>query len=202
MNRMKNTIYALSMLAMVLSCAKEGVADEAGVSGGTSSDVPVQPLVKYESQFSALVDSSEVSTKTFFDAADGNMLKWTSDDEILVSNGTKSMSYFITEGGGTNAKLYFTTGEDLTGDAFYAVYPASGAAYSNGTYQVTIPATQAYTEGNFAQNSFPMVGACGPVKALQFKNAGAVVAIRPVSALGASSKITSIVITANEPLVG
>ncbi|MBQ1209707.1 MAG: hypothetical protein IIX64_04480 [Bacteroidales bacterium] len=199
---MKNTIYALSMLAMVLSCAKEGVADEAGVSGGTSSDVPVQPLVKYESQFSALVDSSEVSTKTFFDAADGNMLKWTSDDEILVSNGTKSMSYFITEGGGTNAKLYFTTGEDLTGDAFYAVYPASGAAYSNGTYQVTIPATQAYTEGNFAQNSFPMVGACGPVKALQFKNAGAVVAIRPVSALGASSKITSIVITANEPLVG
>ncbi len=202
MNRMKNTIYALLMLAIVFSCTKEGVADEGGVSGGNSSDVPAEPLVKYESQFSALVDSSEVSTKTFFDAADGNMLKWTSNDEILVSNGTKSMSYFITEGGGTNAKLYFTTGEDLTGDAFYAVYPAAGAAYNNGTYQVTIPATQAYTEGNFALNSFPMVGACGPVKALQFKNAGAVVAIRPISALGSDSKITSIEITANEPLVG
>lgn len=192
---MKKIILALSWSALLFSCAKEQEYTDA-------PEHPTTPeIVKYDSDFSANIDSSAVATKAYFDAADENMLKWTVDDEILVSNGSTSMSYFIKEGGGTNAKLYFTDGTDLSGSAFYAVHPAEGAAYSEGTYTVTIPTTQAYTEGNFAPSAFPMVGCCGAVKALHFKNAGSVLAIRPVSALEGST-ITSVTVTANENLVG
>ena len=177
----------------LLSCGKQE-ADAPSTS---------EPVAHIPSQFTVQADEA---TKLYFDASDGYALKWTDDDRLLLSNGADWKSYFVKEGGDTRADLYITDGTDLSGSQFYAVFPYPGNnnpyTTSDNLYHLVIPTTQNYTAGGFDPAAFPMVGACGAVKALQFKNAGAVLAIKPVSSLPSSSKITSIIVSANEPLAG
>ena len=204
---MKKIFFTLFCAAALLSsCSKQ--AAEGAVSGSGEAARPEEkPLVKYDSDFTVQSDESPADgkadlSKVYFDASDENALKWTADDEIFISNGSSSKHYYVKTGGSTHAPLYFTEGEDLSGSSFYAVFPAEGAAWSGGTYTVVIPTEQTCVSGGFDPAAFPMVGACGAVKALQFKNAGAVLAVRPVSGLGSSSKITSLTLSANEALAG
>lgn len=204
---MKKIFFTLFCAAALLSsCSKQ--AAEGAVSGSGEAARPEEkPLVKYDSDFTVQSDESPADgkadlSKVYFDASNENALKWTADDEIFISNGSSSKHYYVKTGGSTHAPLYFTEGEDLSGSSFYAVFPAEGAAWSGGTYTVVIPTEQTCVSGGFDPAAFPMVGACGAVKALQFKNAGAVLAVRPMSSLGSSSKITSLTLSANEALAG
>lgn len=198
---MKKIFFTLFCAAALFpSCSKQ--AAEGAVSGSGEAARPEEkPLVKYHSDFTVLADEA---TKLSFDASDGNALKWSADDRILISNGSAYKSYYVETGGDTRADLYITEGTDLSGSQFYAVFPYPGNInpYTSNLYHLVIPVTQSYTEGGFDPAAFPMVGACGAVKALQFKNAGAVLAVRPVSGLGSSSKITSLTLSANEALAG
>lgn len=199
MNFKYNWLLLLSGLVLTLSCAKEG---QETVSADGTQPAPA-PVVHYDSEFTVQADEA---TRLYFDASDGYALKWTDDDKLLLSNGADWKSYYVKEGGDTRADLYIKDGTDLSGSQFYAVFPYPGNinpyTTSDNLYHLVIPTTQKYTAGGFAPSAFPMVGACGAVKALQFKNAGAVLAIKPVSSLPSSSKITSIIVSANEPLAG
>ena len=195
-----NWLLLLSGLALTLSCAKEEKELE---SAEGAQPAPI-PVVRYDSEFSVQTDEA---TKLYFDASDGYSLKWTKDDRLLLSNGTAWKSYYVEEGGGTHAYLYITDGTDLTGSQFYAVFPYPGDinpyTTSDNLYHLVIPTSQSYTAGGFDPSAFPMVGACGAVKALQFKNAGAVLALKPISGLTSEdSQIKSITVSANEALAG
>ncbi|MCR4565921.1 MAG: hypothetical protein K5651_07520 [Bacteroidales bacterium] len=197
-------LYAILLGLMLLAaCSKTG--EVASSSSAGDEPLPPVPEVRYDSQFSVWSDATPMGTKLYFDTEDGNALKWTKDDRILLCNQSGTWkSYYVKDGGDTHAWLYFDEGTaDLSGTSFYAVYPYPGdiRPYQDGVYSLVIPTTQNYTAGGFDPSAFPMVGACGAVKALQFKNAGAVLAIKPVSGLS-SSKITSITVSANEPLAG
>lgn len=200
MNFKYNWLFLLSGLVLTLSCAKEG---QETVSADGTQPAPV-PVVRYDSEFSVQTDEA---TKLYFDASDGYALKWTEDDRLLLSNGAAWKSYYVKEGGDTRADLYITDGTDLSGSQFYAVFPYPGDInpYTSGDnlYHLVIPTSQSYTSGGFDRSAFPLVGACGEVKALQFKNAGAVLALKPISGLSSEdSQITSITVSANESLAG
>lgn len=184
-------------LTALVACRKQA-EQEAGTPGLAPDE---KPVIRYDSDFTVQADEA---TKLSFDALDGYALKWSDNDRILISNGSDYKSYYVEAGGDTRADLYITEGTDLSGSQFYAVFPYPGNInpYTSNLYHLVIPVTQSYTEGGFDPSAFPMVGTCGAVKALQFKNAGAVLAIKPVSALSSSSKITRIKVSANEPLAG
>ncbi len=203
----KKLLCLLSTLALFSCVSREALAPvqtplQSGPEAPSAEDPQEEvPVVHYESAFSAQLDPSGV-TRANFDALDGNKVKWETDDEIYLTNGSTSKSYFVEEGGDTYAKLYFSSGEDLSGDAFYAVYPAGGGSWASDVYSVTIPTTQTCTAGNFDPEAFPMVGACGSPKSIQFKNVGAVLSLTLSSGLPAASVITSVVLSANEALAG
>ena len=192
--------YVLLGAVMLFSACSGNLNDISASSSAEDVPDPV-PVVRYDSEFTVQADEA---TKLYFDASDGYALKWSDNDRILISNGPAWQSYYVKEGGDTHADL-LTEAPDLSGSHFYAVFPYPGNinpyTTSDNLYHLVIPTSQSYTEGGFAPSAFPMVGACGAVKALQFKNAGAVLAIKPVSGLS-SSKITSITVSANEPLAG
>ena len=201
-------LYAILLGLMLLAaCSKTGeVASSSSAGDEPLPPVPPVPEVRYDSQFSVWSDATPMGTKLYFDTEDGNALKWTADDHILLCNQSGTWkSYYVKDGGDTHAWLYFDEGTaDLSGTSFYAVYPYPGniCPYQDGVYSLVIPTTQTYTAGGFDPAAFPMVGTCGEVKALQFKNAGAVLAVRPMSGLSSSSKITAITLSANEALAG
>ena len=197
-------LYAILLGLMLLAaCSKTG--EVASSSSAGDEPLPPVPEVRYDSQFSVWSDATPMGTKLYFDTEDGNALKWTKDDHILLCNQSGAWkSYYIKDGDDTHAYLYYTKGTDLSGTSFYAVYPYPGdiRPYQDGVYSLVIPTAQTYTAGGFDPAAFPMVGTCGEVKALQFKNAGAVLAVRPMSGLSSSSKITAITLSANEALAG
>ncbi len=192
---MKHTRFfpfaALAASLCLLSCNKETV------ESSVVSDEPV----KTDTGFSAWLPGAQPETKTSVNFSDGGKVLWTTDDPILVSNGSQTSTMYIKQGGGTGSSLY-TTGTVLTGEAFYAVYPASGASYESGIYNSTIPVIQAWKDGGFADQVFPMVAEAGADRLLSFKNAASLLRIVPSTTFYAGQTILSAVVSADQNLAG
>ena len=114
MNRQTALLFIAILSLCVYSCART----EAGDSYDTQ---PAGGQIRYDSGFGAFIEGSRTSV----DFSDGGKVLWTTDDPIFVTNGRESKTLFVKEGGGTGSLLY-GTGTPLTGDAFYAIYPALG----------------------------------------------------------------------------
>ena len=107
-------------------------------------------------------------------------IKWVRGDEILVSDGkTSAMYYAFPEKDATFATLTSIATElpSKGASAYYAVYPAvEGAVASHGKCTVVIPVEQKYSEGNMVM---PMLGRAGKDRRLTFKNAAALIRVKP-----------------------
>lgn len=188
--RMKklSLLYTLAAVAALASCqSKESVSETE------------KPILHIPTGFRATLPGDS-GAKTTVDMATG-IITWIADDPIFVSNGSDYMTMYVEEGGSTYAELY--AGEEVfEGNNFYAVYPAANAAYSNGIFQTAIPTTQNYVKGGFDTQTFPMVAICDNSRNFAFRNAASLLEIRPVSALFEDVTITSVTLTAEEPICG
>ena len=190
MNRISNLFILAVLVLAAVSCAKSETQAEDGIPA-------VEPVV--DTGFSAYVEGDRSRTSVNFQ--DGGKVIWTTDDPILVSNGTESQTMYIKQGGGTGSSLY-TSGTVITGDAFYAIYPAVGSLYESGVFNATIPVTQTYKENGFSDGSFPMVAACGADRQLAFKNAASLLRIVPTTTFYAGTTVTGVTVTADQNLAG
>lgn len=197
--KQQTTFFLLAIVALCLfSCAKT----ESGLQRPDDSEATSQAeSVSLDSGFSAYVEGQPVPVRTSVDFTDEGKVLWTTDDPILVSNGSESMTLYVKQGGGTGSTLY-STGAILAGDAFHAIYPATGASYESGVYNATIPTQQVYVSGGFADQTFPMVAACGADRQLAFKNVASLLRILPSAGTYSGQKVTAVSVSANENLAG
>lgn len=177
-------------LSLVLSCERD---QEAG-----SGTAPKLEPVHISTGFVATLPGA--GTKTAVDMTTG-LITWMTDDPILVSNGSESMTMYVEEGGSTYAALYAEE-EVFEGSHFYAVYPEENAQYASGVFQSFIPSAQTYVRGGFATQTFPMVAICDAQRHFAFRNAASLIAVRVRSSFVDGLSIGSVTLTANEALSG
>ena len=154
-------------------------------AGCQKPELEVAP-VEVKNPFSASVENFGAETKT---AMDGNHVVWSSGDQLAIFQGAGVADlYELADGYEGLASGTFTLKAGM-GDDFYggvemndprnvAFYPyAEGlASYSEeGAWvvsNVTLPATQAYTENSFANGAFAMVAVTESLEdhVLRFKN--------------------------------
>lgn len=120
-------------------------------------------------KFTAFVDGADTKT-----VLDGNVSKWESGDAITILNGSNT-SEFTTQDEGVSASF---TGTALSGDKFFAVYPAE---YDNHEYSAYpedkaviahIPVSQTSREYSYSKEAAVAV-AYTENQTLEFKNATA-----------------------------
>lgn len=138
---MKKISILILAAAMVLpaACVKEAFREAE----------PVSLTVSISSE-----DSSPLSVKTHLGEVSGNKRKvyWSNGDAICV-NGVASNA--LAEVGETASSATFTFASGLGLAPYKILYPAS--IWADDTH-VTLPATQTYKSGTFADGTFPMAG--------------------------------------------
>ena len=146
------------------------------------------------------------SDKTFVGELDGHkFVMWNENDAIKVF--TRTASPFSVEASvlttDENAKPEVPFyGDVRESDVYYAFYPACNITNleAGNKIHVTLPETQAYTEGGFAVNTYPM-WAFNSEKYFNFHSTCAILGIQ----LNGTAKVGSIVLSsksADEPLAG
>lgn len=182
----------IALVALAASCKHEVIVREENVQ------VVVDPVPQGQTPFT--VSLAEAATRTAVDIGTGR-ITWVSDDPVLVSNGSEQMTLYVIEGGSTTAGLY-SEEELITGDTFYAVYPAEGGSFSGGLFSTVIPSVQNYVAGGFATQTFPMVAIADANRNLAFRNAASLLKLDIGSELFEGVGVSSIALTADKPLVG
>ena len=167
---MKKIVYLLVIASVLLSCQNQFHEDGFGqeLSGGT---------------FVALTESAPVAKSVMTPDSNRNgvyNIKWVEGDEVLVSDGsTAAVYYAFPTKDATRATLTSIASvvPSKGALAYYAVYPATeGAEAAAGKCTVVIPAEQKLSENGF---SMPMVGRAGSDRVLSFRNAAALIRIKP-----------------------
>lgn len=166
LNMKKSFLALASFAAIVAGCQVETVTE--------------LPLVDDSVVYEAVTEAYAPVTKT---AMDGLDVVWSEDDYLAIFQGNILADKFVvSEGvGKTVAKFTLDTeGEDyLPMDFNLAVYPYADELmvtpeWDNGVHMLplVVPSVQEYTEGTFANGSFPMVAVTESVedKAFAFKN--------------------------------
>ena len=191
--------FIIASFAVLLSCSREipqtNTVEE--TPGEVRPDGPGESRI--DTGFSATLPVA-ASTKTAVNISSGS-ITWLTDDPIMVTNGNSQMMMYVSEGGSTTADLYAME-EVIEGPSFYAAYPAEGASYVAGTFQVTIPTVQSFVRGGFASQTFPMVAHCDAKRNFGFKNAASLLRIVVSSDFFKNERISSVSVSANEPLSG
>ena len=141
--------------------------------------------------FTAIQESAG-ETKTYLE--DGTKVFWSSSDQISIfgSGSSKGELFSIRPEDGGKAEATFTG--TIPGSAPYcALYPASETASLDGNVlSLTLPATQQFAEGGFADGANPMVAMSNGTK-LQFKNLCGMLAVTLTGrAVIKSIKLTSL----------
>jgi hypothetical protein len=83
-------------------------------------------------------------------------IRWTEGDQILVTNGTSTKTFTLTNGAGSTSGTFTCSGEYELGTNNMAVYPATGT-FSGNTLSYTLPAEQNGGVGTFANGANPML---------------------------------------------
>lgn len=146
------------------------------------------------------------SDKTFVGQLDGHkFVMWNENDAIKVFTRTASpfsveASVLTTDEDSKSVVPFY--GNVRESDVYYAFYPACNISDMDaaGKIHVTLPETQAYTEGGFAVNTFPM-WADSTEKYFNFRSTCAILGIQ----LKGTAKVGSIVLSsksADKPLAG
>lgn len=162
----KNYImFLFAAMALLAGCAKEEV--KAPVGDGHSLTISLS------------------QTKTHMDGVAGTSHKiyWSNGDKINVNGNESDALSGLGETEGT-ATFHFAT--PLSETPYNIVYPAS--IYKNGT-TVTLPVTQTYKDGGFADGMFPMAGYCadGSSVSINYLCAIVKVAVKRSSAVDADT---------------
>lgn len=191
--KIQSIFYCAALLLAVYACRQEEVQPEP-----VSGEVPSAPAEKIHTDFTVSLPGA--ATKTAVDMSSG-IITWTTDDPVMVSNGIDQINMYIEQGGSTQAALY-ALDASMSGNEFYAVYPARDAYYINGVFQAAIPTEQKYVPGGFATETFPMIAKCDQNRNFAFRNAASLLKIETSGELPEEEKIYSVTVTATEFLSG
>ena len=168
---MRKIVYTLFLTIFAASACQNGMDEGSASLGSLSHD--------FVAMTESAPDSKSMMTQ---DPERGGVynVKWVRGDEILVSDGTTSAMYFaFPQKDATLATL--TSIESALpakgASAYYAVYPAlEGAMASSQKCTVIIPVEQKYGGDNLVM---PMLGRAGKDRILTFKNAAALIRVKP-----------------------
>lgn len=148
----RNMIMTIMCAVAVMACTKEN------------------PTTPSEGTFSATLETP-VATRTQL-GDDGVSVVWRANDEINIFAGNKNEKYTTTSSGTTSASF---TGNAVSADTYYALYPYSATAQINdGKITTTLPSAQTANKGNIG-NKMNLAVACSNSSALEFKNVGALI---------------------------
>ncbi|MEG2065121.1 MAG: leucine-rich repeat domain-containing protein [Alistipes sp.] len=182
------------LLLLMVSIAALTLAT--GCSEGETTDNPI-------SKQGTLRASTEQQTRT---ALDGVNVVWSTDNKIAVlslSDTQTILPYTLSSGAGTTDGQF--TGTAFPGEqTLYAFYPYDASIrYAADAFNFTIPATQSFTQGSFANNALPMVGK-GSANKLSFKNLMGVVVFKAIDTQTETSRTVEslTVTTAGEKIAG
>lgn len=167
-----------------------------------------------EREFNAYIDNG-TETRTAMGGLDGDQypVVWSKGDHVKVYSGTSSTGTectLISGEGASKAVFKGSPWQEHTHST--SIYPVDGAGYTskvNGWYfdgnrnlclirsitlNLRLPSTQAYQEGTFANNVFPMVGVCSNETDFYYENIGGVLQL-PIKGDGT---IARIILTGND----
>lgn len=180
------SVMALAGLVVFGSCKKnENNNNNSTNENGTISAGIVQP-------------NNGAKTSITINGDEG-IIKWTSGDQILVGDDTKSGTFTLFDGAEEVTGSFKCAGfevDDL--DYYAAAYPASAATLSGTAVTFNIPAEQTLTriEDGFGNGANPMVAYSeAPLEQLEFKSVFGGVGIKLQAEIGAC--ITKLVLTDN-----
>jgi uncharacterized protein (TIGR02145 family) len=161
------TVATMALLAMPVlsSCEKS----ETPINGGESNIITI----------SATSELTDTDTKTSLGTS--NVVNWTTGDEISTfwGNSTTVAKFTLSGGDGTTSAT-FTGTKSVESEECYAIYPHNSATTisADKTISFTLPATQTYKAGGFAEGANPMVAYKTAEGKLQFKNLCAVLKLQ------------------------
>jgi uncharacterized protein (TIGR02145 family) len=160
------TVAAIALLAMPIlsSCEK--------------SETPTNGE---EGNIITLSATSELpNTKTSL--GESNVVNWTAGDKITTfwGDNTTAAEFTLSTGEGTNSATFAGTPPAGATETCYAIYPHNAATTIDAakTISFTLPATQTYKAGGFAEGANPMVAYKTAEGKLQFKNLCAVLKLQ------------------------
>ena len=197
---MKRIVYALAVLPLVFSCAKQNMLETQ--PAGSSTRLNPWAYIPQETvqgkggpatiQAEILLPEEDAASKSQLamnGAGTFASVVWTAGDNFRLlgfTSGESSMSsgIYTTASGGSSAEFSTTSGPDASKAKFYAVYP--NAAYVAWTSYsgneagflmgINFPGEQTATAGNVAEGAnIAFAQAASVSESLHFKNVGAVI---------------------------
>lgn len=186
---MKKLILCCGLASAMLAtnCSKDDVSEPTGS----------QP----KATITASIEQQEEDSESRTSLSSGNIL-WADGDAIRLVNQTNTANsdvFTLTGGKGTTNGTF--EGNDIGTGAKNALYPASiyTSVAGDGTFTLTLPATQNYAAETFGANANPMVAKSDGTNTLQFKNLCGAIRFQ----LTGTATITSIKIeTVSEKIAG
>lgn len=172
---MKKTLIIFSLITAITGCK---VIEEVSAPDGESVNMT----------FNAAI--GEDNTKT---ALDRTSVLWSANDAIKIyANGT-GYDFTLASGAGTTSATF--NGTAAPAETYYAIYPASAAngITTKARLSFTVPATQNYESGTFAQGANIMVAYGSNKDLLRFKNLCGVLKLT----VKGNETISSVSITSN-----
>ena len=173
------------------------------LTAGCMKNEPVQTHENGISGFSieAVSPDNLMTRTTLVDNGDTYSVNWLSTDKISV-NGQESSALTVDQ---ENAKKAVFTFENEVSAPYCSVYPASAykaESLFEGTATVTIPAEQAYADGDFDPAAAIMIGYSETAGKLAFEHAVSYMQIKVTTTDNAAVKSVSIKGNAGETMCG
>jgi len=173
------------------------------LTAGCMKNEPVQTPENGTSGFSieAVSPDNLMTRTTLVDNGETYSVNWLSTDKISV-NGQESSALTVDQ---ENAKKAVFTFENEVSAPYCSVYPASAfkaESLSGGTATVTIPAEQAYADGDFDPAAAIMVGYSETAGKIAFEHAVAYMQIKVTTTDNSAVKSVSIKGNAGETMSG
>lgn len=173
------------------------------LTAGCMKNEPVQTPQNGTSGFSieAVSPDNLMTRTTLVDNGETYSVNWLSTDKISV-NGQESSALTVDQ---ANAKKAVFTFENEVSAPYCSVYPASAfkaESLSGGTATVTIPAEQAYADGDFDPAAAIMVGYSETAGKIAFEHAVAYMQIKVTTTDNSAVKSVSIKGNAGETMSG
>ena len=147
---------------------------------------PAEELVTLS--FEAVMEGDQTKTALTGGLGDAHRnLTWLPGDEIAIFSHNNNQYYKFTNINTEVSEVGNFTGEAVSRETYYAVYPYSAVNYMHweaNQVDVKIPERQVYAENTFATDMNPMVARTSKTEVLQFKNLCGLLAVNLTSTEG------------------